>query len=257
MGIKFRFLPIAIAVLALMLTVKAGELWYGASEVRAQQTPGERPADLLDDEESELEDEESEADLLDDEDGVAALGDDELDDDELDTAEQAGDDEALLEDEADAVEEDLLSAEGGLSQSELDILQMLRARRAELDVRAERLDLREKMVQAAEHALESRIQDWKHLKVAVEASLEKYNTRRDGKLKTLATYYEKMKAKDAARVFNSLELPYLIDIVDRMKEAKVADIIGKMDTARAKNLTTELAMRHQLSVSQDLPTVQN
>ena len=61
MGIKFRFLPIAIVVLALMLTVKAGELWDGASEVRAQQTPGERPADLLDDEEPDPEDEESEA----------------------------------------------------------------------------------------------------------------------------------------------------------------------------------------------------
>lgn len=255
MGIKFRFLPVAIVVLALMLTLKAGELWEGVSEVRAQQTPGERPTDLLDDGEDD-------AELLEDDEAALADGEDELDDeefdeDELDDEELANDDEPLLGEESDTVGNDLLSDENALNQSEMDILQMLRERRAALDTRAERLDLREKMVLAAEHALESRIQDWKQLKVAVEASLEKYNTIRDGKLQTLATYYEKMKAKDAARVFNSLELPYLIDIVDRMKEAKVADIIGKMDTERAKTLTTELAKQHQLSMSQDLPTVRN
>lgn len=243
MGIKFRFLPVAIVVLALTLTLKTGELWDGVSEVRAQQTPGERPTDLLDDGEDD-------AELL--EDDEAALADGELDDEEL-----ASDDEPLLGEESATGEGDFLSEESALNQSELDVLQMLRGRRVELDARAERLDLREKLVLAAEHALESRIQDWKQLKVAVEASLEKYNTKRDGKLQTLATYYEKMKAKDAARVFNSLELPYLIDIVERMKVAKVADIIGKMDTERAKTLTTELARQHQMSVSQDLPTVRN
>ena len=255
MGVKFRLLPIAIVVLALMLTLKTGELWDGVSEVRAQQTPGERPTDLLDDGEDD-------AELLEDDeaalaDGEDELDEDELDEDELDDEELASDDEPLLGEESDTAEGDFLSDENALNQSELDVLQMLRERRVELDARAERLDLREKLVLAAEHALESRIQDWKQLKVAVEASLEKYNTKRDGKLQTLATYYEKMKAKDAARVFNSLELPYLIDIVERMKVAKVADIIGKMDTERAKTLTTELARQHQLSVSQDLPTVRN
>lgn len=250
MGIKFRFLPLAIVVLALMLTLKTGELWEGVSEVRAQQTPGERPTDLLDDGEDD-------AELLGDDEAASVDGEDEFDEDDLDGEDLAGDDEPLLGEESGMAGEDFLSGENALNQSELDVLQMLRGRRVELDTRAERLDLREKMVLAAEHALESRIQDWKQLKVAVEASLEKYNTKRDGKLQTLATYYEKMKAKDAARVFNALELPYLIDIVERMKVAKVADIIGKMDTERAKTLTTELARQHQLSVSQDLPTVRN
>lgn len=250
MGVKFRFFPIAIVVLALMLTLKTGELWDGVSEVRAQQTPGERPTNLLDDGEDD-------EDLLEDDEDALADGEDEFDDDELEDEELAGDDEPLLGEESDTAGEDSLAEENALNQSELDVLQMLRGRRVELDARAQRLDLREKLVLAAEHALESRIQDWKQLKVAVEASLEKYNTKRDGKLQTLATYYEKMKAKDAARVFNTLELPYLIDIVERMKVAKVADIIGRMETERAKTLTTELARQHQLSVSQDLPTVRN
>lgn len=250
MGVKFRFFPIAIVVLALMLTLKTGELWDGVSEVRAQQTPGERPTNLLDDGEDD-------EDLLEDDEDALADGEDEFDDDEFDEDELASDDEPLLGEESDTAGEDSLAEENALNQSELDVLQMLRGRRVELDARAQRLDLREKLVLAAEHALESRIQDWKQLKVAVEASLEKYNTKRDGKLQTLATYYEKMKAKDAARVFNTLELPYLIDIVERMKVAKVADIIGRMETERAKTLTTELARQHQLSVSQDLPTVRN
>ncbi len=54
-----------------------------------------------------------------------------------------------------------------------------------------------------------------------------------------------MKPKDAARVFNTLDLPYLIEIVGRMKVAKVADVIGKMDTQKAKVLTIALAQRRE------------
>ena len=94
MGIKFRFLPIAIVVLALMLTLKAGELWEGVSEVQAQQTPGERPTDLLDDGEDD-------EDLLEDDEAALFDGDDELDEDEFDEEELedeelAGDEEPLL-----------------------------------------------------------------------------------------------------------------------------------------------------------------
>jgi flagellar motility protein MotE (MotC chaperone) len=82
----------------------------------------------------------------------------------------------------------------------------------------------------------------------VEALLARYETDQNEELDTLAAYYEKMKPKDAARVFDVLDLPYLIQIVGRMKEAKVADIIGKMDTLRAKTLTMELARRRDPSV---------
>ena len=49
-----------------------------------------------------------------------------------------------------------------------------------------------------------------------------------------------MKPKDAAR--STPWMPYLIEIVGR---AKVADVIGKMDTQKAKVLTIALAQRRE------------
>lgn len=299
MGLRLRLLPLTIFVLALMVTVKAGELWRGlepgwrgfrVAEVRAQQTPGERPTKIS---ESAEEAEEGDADqtegaaaglepvgegdetLIEDgnealiaddgealaEDSGEALAEDSgealLGDavqallQDKDNALDGNGGEPLLDGESTASDEDLLQGSSGLTQSELEVLNSLRERRSELETRAARLDLRENMVRAAEHALESKIQDWKQLKVEVEVLLEKYDSEREDDLKTLATYYEKMKAKDAARVFNTLDMPYLIDIVERMKEAKVADIIGRMDTARAKSLTVELAKKGRLPKPDD------
>ena len=73
--------------------------------------------------------------------------------------------------------------------------------------------------------------------------LERFESERSEELERLASYYEKMKPKDAARVFNELDMPYLIDIVSRMKDGQVAAIIGKMDTTKAMGLTVELARR--------------
>ncbi|HEX9648229.1 MAG TPA: hypothetical protein VGB88_12065 [Alphaproteobacteria bacterium] len=131
------------------------------------------------------------------------------------------------------------------TQAELDVLQNLRERRETLDARETELDLRQSTIEAAEHNVEGRIEDWKRLKAEVEQLLTRYEKAQNDELDTLAAYYEKMKPKDAARVFDTLDLPYLIEIVGRMKAAKVADVIGKMDTLKAKELTIELARQDQ------------
>ncbi len=55
-----------------------------------------------------------------------------------------------------------------------------------------------------------------------------------------------MKPKDAASIFNSLDMKVLLDIAGLMKESKLAIILGNMNGARAKELTIELATRKQL-----------
>jgi flagellar motility protein MotE (MotC chaperone) len=55
-----------------------------------------------------------------------------------------------------------------------------------------------------------------------------------------------MKAKAAAEIFNRLEMPVLIRVVERMHEAKSADVLARMDPVKAKQVTTELARRSKL-----------
>ncbi|MDA0651890.1 MAG: hypothetical protein O3C49_01270, partial [Proteobacteria bacterium] len=55
-----------------------------------------------------------------------------------------------------------------------------------------------------------------------------------------------MKPKDAAQIFEELESQILLDIVERMREAKTASILAKMTPLKAKAVTTALAHRRAL-----------
>jgi flagellar motility protein MotE (MotC chaperone) len=55
--------------------------------------------------------------------------------------------------------------------------------------------------------------------------------------------YEAMKPKDAARVFDRLEMPVLIEIASQIAPRKMSDILGLMQSEAAERLTVELARR--------------
>jgi flagellar motility protein MotE (MotC chaperone) len=56
-----------------------------------------------------------------------------------------------------------------------------------------------------------------------------------------------MKPKDAARIFEQLEMPILLDVIERMKERKAAPVIADMNPEKAKKLTIEMFKRRRLA----------
>lgn len=240
---KIRLLPVTIFVAALLFSVKVSDLWTGSAGTGQALQIAESRAQDAEDQADADEDAEADADEADDQDVADADSDEEPEEEDVDL-------DAL------AAETPLIDAAPELTQAEIDVLQTLRERRQALDAREAEIDLRESMLKAAEVNLESRIDEWKRLQTDVEQLLARYEEAQDDELKTLATYYEKMKPKDAARVFNTLDLPYLIEIVGRMKEAKVAVVIGKMDTETAKTLTMELARRSETVARSDAQMAQ-
>ena len=59
----------------------------------------------------------------------------------------------------------------------------------------------------------------------------------------LVRIYENMRPRDAARIFDELEMPVLIEVVARMKQRAVAPILAGMQPDRAQKVTAELAAR--------------
>ena len=59
----------------------------------------------------------------------------------------------------------------------------------------------------------------------------------------LVKLYETMKPREAALIFNDMDLPVLLQIVDRMKESKAAPIFGAMQPDRARIVTAQLAAK--------------
>jgi len=132
------------------------------------------------------------------------------------------------------------------SRTEIEILQDLRARRKELDEREQALDQREGILLAAESRLDERLMELKSVQAEIEDLINTYNQQQDQELVQLVSIYEKMKAKEAAAIFNQLDLPILLDVIQGMKESKSAPILARMQPARAREVTTELARREAM-----------
>ena len=49
-----------------------------------------------------------------------------------------------------------------------------------------------------------------------------------------------MKPKDAAKIFEELEMTTLLEVAERMKERKLAPVMAKMNPERAREITVEL-----------------
>jgi len=139
------------------------------------------------------------------------------------------------------------------SDAELEVLQSLSARRAALDRRAQDLDTRENLLQLAERRLDARIARLEELRTVVEAHLDTYETQEDERLRNLVRIYESMKPKEAARIFQDLEMNVLLDVVSRMRAQQSAKILAAMEPERAKSVTTELIERKKLPSPMDSP----
>lgn len=132
------------------------------------------------------------------------------------------------------------------NQVEVDLLQSLAQRRQELDNWGKQVQLKENMLIATEQRINEKIDNLQRMKKEIETLLAQYNEQEDSKIRSLVKMYENMKPKDAARIFEELDMPVLLTIVDRMSERKVSPILANMSPEKAKNLTVQLAEQHKL-----------
>jgi flagellar motility protein MotE (MotC chaperone) len=129
------------------------------------------------------------------------------------------------------------------SPSERAILERLQQRREELARQANELDMRENLLKAAEQRIEARIAELKQLEATVGTAQREKEEASAQRMRSLVVMYEAMKPKDAARIFDRLDIGILVDVTTAMKPAKVADILAAMDSDAAKRLTVALANR--------------
>ena len=132
-----------------------------------------------------------------------------------------------------------------MSPAEIDVLQKLAERRQELDKRAADLSQEQVLLKAAEQRIDDKIARLQSIESDIGALADKRDQQEDDRLKSLVKIYETMKPADAARIFEQLDMSVLIEVMKRMKEAKVAPILAAMDPEKAKVATTALAERRR------------
>jgi flagellar motility protein MotE (MotC chaperone) len=127
------------------------------------------------------------------------------------------------------------------TQNELDLLQNLTKRREELDQRSKDLDMKANVLDATEKRINDKVGEMKSLQAELSKVVEAYKTQQNTEIMSLVKVYENMKPGDAANIFNELDMPILLEIIDKMSERKVAPVLAAMDPKHARDVTQELA----------------
>lgn len=121
------------------------------------------------------------------------------------------------------------------------ILARLAERRAELDAYQRELELRENLLDATEQRLRERLAELKEVEGRVQAAIGQREEEQQAQLEGLVVMYENMKPKDAARIFDRLDLNILLDVVKQMNARKMAAVLAAMEPEAAERLTVEIA----------------
>ena len=129
------------------------------------------------------------------------------------------------------------------SPAERAILERLQNRRQELEARQREIDIRESLLKAAEKRIEGKVEDMKALEGKAATAAGQRNEQEAARFKGIITMYEGMKPKDAAKVFDRLEMSVLIEIASQIAPRKMSDIMGVMQPEAAERLTVEMARR--------------
>ncbi|MEZ5785820.1 MAG: flagellar protein FlbB [Xanthobacteraceae bacterium] len=133
------------------------------------------------------------------------------------------------------------------------LLERLQERREELDTRARELEIRENLLKAAEQQLEIRMGELKELETRLQQASQRKNDSETLKFKSLVTMYENMRAKDAAKIFDRLDLPVLLDVASQINPRRMSDILAQMDPKSAEQLTVALANRANATTDPPAP----
>ena len=127
------------------------------------------------------------------------------------------------------------------SASELKILQSLASRREKLTKKEKNIERKLIQLEAAEKQIDAKIAKLQNYETKLKELIGKYNDGEKKKSQSLVKMYSTMKPKDAARIFNTLDMDILINMFENMKPSTASAILSKMNSERAKEITAELA----------------
>lgn len=142
---------------------------------------------------------------------------------------------------------DALDSDLEYSPVQIELFEDLAKRRKEIESKERELAMREALSQAAEKELEQKYGELNSLKEEIQGLLKRQSEEENARIASLVKIYEGMKAKDAARIFDTLDMEVLLSVIGSMSERKSAPIIAAMSPDRARNVTIRLAEQKKLS----------
>lgn len=132
------------------------------------------------------------------------------------------------------------------SSPESALYQQLQGRREQLDKRAHELDEREALLRVAEQRVDQKVKEMEALRGQLQTMVEQIGGAQAAQIENLVKIYEIMKPKEAAKIFESLDMPIVLGVLQKMKPARASAIMAEMTPVKAKDITTALTKQDQM-----------
>lgn len=126
------------------------------------------------------------------------------------------------------------------TNSEIAILQELAERREALDIRSQEIDKRALQLKIAEEEIDKKIVQLKEYEQRLNKLINQYSQKEQENVSSLVKLYTSMKPKDAARIFNTMNLDISTAILKGMKPSASSAILSQMNSEKAQAITAEL-----------------
>ena len=110
------------------------------------------------------------------------------------------------------------------------------------DEKTRQLELRERLADATEKRIDGKITALRlqQNQQGQQALIKKQQT--DQQFASIVKLYEAMKPKDAAKIFEKLDMSVQLAVSTRMREQKMAAVMAEMNPDAARTLTMQMAM---------------
>ncbi len=126
-----------------------------------------------------------------------------------------------------------------------DILLMaIRERQQQLDNEASRIEIRLKLLETAEERIEIQTAKLIRAEEQLAATLAIADEAADRDIVQLTSVYENMKAKNAAEIFNAMDVNFAAGFLIRMNPQAAAEILSNMTTDAAYSVSLIMASRN-------------
>lgn len=131
------------------------------------------------------------------------------------------------------------------SGAEQRLLEQLAERRTALEARETAIETREQLLKAMERRVEERFAALDAREAEIAALEARRIERQTEEYAALSSAYERMKARDAAQIFDSLEEEFLVPVAAGMRTQALSGVLAEMTPDKARRLTILLADREK------------
>lgn len=131
--------------------------------------------------------------------------------------------------------------------SEKQLLQQLRKRRKQIESDKDELPAEKMALESIKQHIDNRLDVLENLQSKLKPQFNNNNQNDGKKILKLVKVYESMKPKEAAKIFNDLQIGVLVEMTLSMKESRLAAILAEMKPEKARELTSILATQSDIA----------